>query len=174
MQLFKYKLTTIDIPNHRLLVRENPVSIEIKPPYIIKMFPSPNATNVPTGIQEIYVEFNVDMSSNTCIFVPDGSTGISYTNAYWKSGKILAIRIDGKLQSQTRYNISLGIPGMCQLIDNFGALLPVTQWSFNTKKEYNKDVHTSIFTSSQATILFVNSLQVQLMLCFPGRYIVGK
>ena len=132
-QLFKYKLITIDITNHRLLVRKNPVSIEIKPPYIIKMFPSPNATNVPTNIQEIYVEFNVDMSSSICIGVPDGSTGISYTNAYWKSGKILAIRIDGKLQSQTRYNISLGIRGMCQLMDNFGALLPVTQWSFNTK-----------------------------------------
>ena len=36
-------------------------------------------------------------------------------NPYWKTGKILAIKIEGGLKPKTQYDISLGIPDQCQL-----------------------------------------------------------
>lgn len=133
-QLFKYNLITIDIPHHRLLVRKNPVQVRSTPPQVVKMFPADKARNVPTNIQEIFVEFDTDMSSMLCLNLHDDEQKeLLFKNAYWRTDKILAIKIEGSLRPQTTYNLTLGFPNECQMMDNFGGLFPVTQWSFTTK-----------------------------------------
>lgn len=133
-QLFKFKLVTIDIPNHRLLVRENPNGYELKTPQVVKMFPAGDGRNVPTNISEIFVEFDTDMSSMICLNMNDDEQKeLLFKNVYWKTDKILAVKVEGSLKPRTRYTISLGIQNMCQLMDNFGGMFPVTRWSFTTK-----------------------------------------
>ena len=78
--------------------------------------------------------FDTDMSSMLRLNLHEaGQQELLFRNSYWKTDKILAIKIEGGLKPKTQYDISLGIPEQCQLMDNFGGLFPVTRWSFTTR-----------------------------------------
>lgn len=107
------------------------VPISITQPRIIKMFPENGATQVSNKTTEIYVEFNVSMGKRISIY-SDGN-GISYKNAYWKTDKILAIKVD--LIPNHYYHISLGSTSGNKLLSkDYDELLP-TPWSFITGSE---------------------------------------
>ncbi|MBF0362077.1 MAG: hypothetical protein HQK49_13765 [Oligoflexia bacterium] len=106
--------------------------VDIFAPKVIEMFPLNNLLNVDPNIKEIFVKFNVDMNSSICVGT-NCEEGICYKNAYWKSKKILAIRIDSILLPNHSYKLSLGYKDKCRLISNYGEELPLMNWEFQTK-----------------------------------------
>jgi hypothetical protein len=102
-------------------------------PMVVEMYPPHNAENVPTNIDEIHVHFNTDMQPIVCIRTPCQDTGICYKDAYWKTTKILALKVKGGLKSGYSYNLSLGVPQKCEYKSIVGIALPITPWHFTTQ-----------------------------------------
>jgi hypothetical protein len=100
-------------------------------PRILKMSPENKATRVSIKTTEIWVEFDIPMSRN--ISVISDSEGVSYKNAYWKTDKILAVKVN--LLANHLYNISLGRASGNKLMSKDYVELPPTQWSFTTGSE---------------------------------------
>jgi hypothetical protein len=100
---------------------------------IVSMFPPNKAKKIDIDIKEIYVVFNTDMQKNICIATPCQNSGICYKNAYWKTSKILAIRIKKRLKPDFTFKLSLGYPQKCSLYNAAGIDLPITRWQFTTQ-----------------------------------------
>jgi len=108
-------------------------NIKIPPsPKIARMIPNDGQIDVPTSLQEIIVEFDQPMAKK--ISVSTNCNGeICYKNAYWKSEKVLAIKIPISLKNSTVYTLTLGTKrGLLQSTE--GAELPLTSWTFSTVK----------------------------------------
>ncbi|HYH01543.1 MAG TPA: Ig-like domain-containing protein, partial [Bacillota bacterium] len=101
------------------------------PPRIVKMFPENGATQVSLKTTEICVEFDVPMAKR--IVVISNGNGVSYKNAYWKTERILAVKV-GLMPSHV-YQISLGSSSGNRLLSEDNVELPPTPWSFTTGLE---------------------------------------
>jgi hypothetical protein len=101
-------------------------------PRIVKMFPENSASNVSIKIEEIYLEFDLPMQK-TIALITNCESGICYRNAYWKSDRILAVKVD--LLPDYHYRIMIGNPSGNRLMSKVGVELPVTVWSFKTGSE---------------------------------------
>lgn len=69
------------------------VKVSTAQPRIIKMFPENGASNVSLNTKGIYLEFDIPMGKTISI-VTNCESGVCYRNAYWKSDKILAVKVD--------------------------------------------------------------------------------
>lgn len=96
------------------------------------MFPENNASNVSIKTGEIYLEFDLPMHK-TIALITNCESGICYRNAYWKSDRILAVKVD--LLPDYHYRILIGNPSGNTLMSKAGVELPVTLWSFKTGLE---------------------------------------
>ncbi|MBL6991930.1 MAG: hypothetical protein ISR65_19260 [Bacteriovoracaceae bacterium] len=103
-----------------------------KEPKIVTIYPNVGATDVPIDVKEIYVHF--DMPMRKLIFLGTNCREICYKNAYWKTDKILAIKILKPLRQETNYNISLGYKKWFYLLKGKnGVPFPRIEWFFTTK-----------------------------------------
>ncbi|UCH98373.1 MAG: hypothetical protein JSV88_16440 [Candidatus Aminicenantes bacterium] len=120
---FQY-LASVDITPNEALV----------PPRVVEMYPPHGAEHVPVDVKEIYVRFNTDMrTTDMCINTPCKDTGICYKHAYWKTKKILAVKVQGSLKPDYPYQLSLGVPHQkCVFTSVAGVDLPMTPWHFRT------------------------------------------
>jgi hypothetical protein len=73
------------------------------------------------------------MKPVVCIRTPCQDTGLCYKNAYWKDSKTFAVKIDGGLQPDYTYTLSLGVAGKCGYKSAAGVDLPITPWTFTTE-----------------------------------------
>ncbi len=112
---------------------QSKIDIESARPRILKMHPDHGMKNVSTKLNEIYVEFNKKMNGNICINTPCGDTGICYKNAYWKTEKILVIKVKNELRAQYSYNLVLSPHQKCQLRSSTGIGFPLKHWAFRTQ-----------------------------------------
>lgn len=101
-------------------------------PHIIKMYPANGATNVSIKTDEIFVEFDVPMSRHIFL-INNCNDGICYKNAYWKTDKILAVKVI--LLPNYRYQVNLGDDFHGRFMSKVGIELPVFLWSFETGSE---------------------------------------
>lgn len=101
-------------------------------PHIVKLFPANQALDVNVKIDEIYVEFDVPMSRNI-VLITNCNDGICYKDAYWKTNRILAVKVN--LLPNYQYKVSLGDNYHGRFMSKVGAELPITSWSFNTGSE---------------------------------------
>lgn len=118
---WKHYLSKVEVPN--------------KPPQIVKMYPENNANNVSIEINEIYIEFDTSMINNI-ILITNCNAGICYKDAYWKSDKILAIKVN--LLTNYNYNLLLGDEIHGKFMSKEGLDLPITLWTFKTGLKNNK------------------------------------
>lgn len=110
----------------------NKIKVSTIQPRIIKMFPENNALEISAKTDEIYIEFNIPMRKTISI-VTNCDSGVCYKNAYWKTDKILAVKVD--LLPDYQYRISIGNPSGNRLTSKEGIELPVRFWSFKTGLE---------------------------------------
>ncbi len=108
------------------------VNVSNTEPHIIKMFPANLATNVSIKTTEIYIEFDIPMSRNI-ILITNCSDGVCYKNAYWKTDKVLAVKVN--LLPNYQYKVYLGDNYYGRFMSKFSVELPITTWSFNTCSE---------------------------------------
>jgi hypothetical protein len=108
------------------------VNVSSTEPHIIEMFPANLATNVSIKTNEIYVEFDIPMSRNIFL-ITNCNDGICYKNAYWKTDKILAVKVN--LLPNYQYQVYLGDNFHGRFMSKVGIELPITSWSFNTGSE---------------------------------------
>lgn len=101
-------------------------------PKVTGMYPYHGAGNVPTDLNEIYVEFNKRMRGDICIGTPCDA-GICYKNAYWKTRNVLAIRIENTLKHNYTYRLVLSPKKECKIKSAVGVDLPRTNWYFTTQ-----------------------------------------
>jgi len=101
---------------------------------IVRMEPPNGATGVSRNRDELLVEFDTEMMREICVGT-DSCDEICYSNAYWKSSKVLAIKLPKRLQSNETYSLSLGILERCRLRSRGLVDLPVTQWNFKTSQQ---------------------------------------
>ncbi len=101
-------------------------------PHIVKLFPANQALDVNIKIDEIYVEFDVPMSRNI-VLITNCNDGICYKDAYWKTNRILAVKVN--LLPNYQYKVYLGDNYHGRFMSKVGAELPITSWSFNTGSE---------------------------------------
>ena len=127
--VFKKDIAAIEIEWKEYVSK---IKIDDIKPKVVKMFPKNGAKNVDVNLKEIIVEFNTSMRNNICVATPCDE-GICYKNAYWKSDKILVIKVDPKLLSDHEYRLSLGSKrGGCRLRSIAGIELEITLWTFKT------------------------------------------
>ena len=108
------------------------VNVSSTEPHIIKMFPANLETNVSIKTNEIYVEFDIPMSIDI-ILITNCNEGVCYKDAYWKTDKILAVKVN--LLPNYQYKVSLGDNYHGRFMSKVGVELPITSWSFNTGSE---------------------------------------
>ena len=108
------------------------IPLSFAEPQITGFFPLNNALDVPTNLSEIFVDFSIPMAANIAI-IAKRDEGICYTNAYWKNQKRLAIRLPRRLLANHKYTIRLGHEEQ-MLKSQTGIPLPITTWSFTTKR----------------------------------------
>ena len=103
-----------------------------EPPQITRLLPADGAKNISTLTPELLAEFDRPMVRRISVGSPCDN-GICYKNAYWKTDRILAIKVEGPLKPNTGYSLTLGTgQGLFQSAE--GAELPLTRWSFTTAK----------------------------------------
>ncbi|HEX3046814.1 MAG TPA: Ig-like domain-containing protein, partial [Bacillota bacterium] len=110
----------------RYLKRVNVPGVE---PHIIKMLPANLATDVSIKTNEIYVEFDIPMSRNI-VLITNCKDGICYKDAYWKTDKMLAVKVN--LLPNHQYTVCLGDHEHGKFMSKVGVELPITAWSFHT------------------------------------------
>ncbi len=108
------------------------VDVSVAAPQIIKFYPENKMSNISPNTSEIYIEFTTPMMPLIRL-ITSQTTGISYKDAYWKTPKILAVKV--KLQPNCSYVISLGDRDHGRFLSKYGIALPVTEWSFTTGLE---------------------------------------
>lgn len=108
------------------------VDVSTAEPRIVKLFPENGATGVSIKTEEIAVQFDLPMARKI-VFISDCRQGVCYKNAYWKSDRILAVKV--KLLPNHRYRIALGDMAHGRFMSRAGSELPVTEWSFATGSE---------------------------------------
>jgi len=110
------------------------VQIDGSAPAVVEMSPADQATGVSLNTPEISVTFSVAMGDNICVTTPCGSTGVCYTNAYWKAHNVLAIKVDGSLKPGYAYHLVLG-GKTCHLSSYVGVPLPQSTWQFTAASQ---------------------------------------
>lgn len=111
-------------------IKIDPASLEAK---IIKIYPNHGMIKVPVNLKEIYVEFDKKMNGRICVKTPCKDTGICYRNAYWKTGKILVIKIENELKKHYPYKLVLSPINTCRLSSSVGVQIPPKHWYFTTQ-----------------------------------------
>ncbi|HCF59797.1 MAG TPA: hypothetical protein DFS52_17600 [Myxococcales bacterium] len=104
-----------------------------EPLRIVRFSPAQGSKSVSAALREVEVELSSDMFGRAplCLQTPCND-GLCYTEAYWKSPRILAVRAPKGLRAGTRYELRIGAAG-CQIQSRSGEKLPVTEWSFQTR-----------------------------------------
>jgi len=107
--------------------------IEIPPPpKIVQLLPAHLENGVSLTTSELTIEFDQPMNKKISIGTKCDD-GVCHTNAFWKSEKVLVIKVQGKLLPSHEYSLSLGtIHGLLQ--SAVGVDLPLTPWKFTTSK----------------------------------------
>lgn len=127
--IFKSDQQSIEAEWLQYLKKVNVSSVE---PHINKMFPVNLARDVSIKTNEIYVEFDIPMSRNI-FFITNCNDGICYKDAYWKTDRILAVKV--KLLPNHQYKVYLGDNYHGRFMSKVGVELPITPWSFYTGSE---------------------------------------
>lgn len=127
--VFKNDKQSIESEWLQYLKKVNVSNVE---PHIIKMFPANLTTGVSIKITEIYVEFDIPMSRHI-FFITNCNDGVCYKDVYWKTDKILAVKVN--LLPNYQYKIYLGDNFHGRFMSKVGVELPITSWSFKTGSE---------------------------------------
>ena len=127
--VFKNNKQSIESEWLQYLKKVNVSNVE---PNIIKMFPANLTTDVSIKITEIYVEFDIPMGKNIFL-ITNCNDGVCYKDAYWKTDKILAVKVN--LLPNYQYKVYLGDNYHGRFMSKAGVELPITSWSFKTGSE---------------------------------------
>lgn len=129
--VFKKDLATIETEWKEYVSK---IQIDDVKPKVVKMFPENGAKDVDVKIKEITVEFNTSMLKSIYVSTPCDD-GVCYKNAYWKTDKLLVIKVDPKLLSGHEYRLTLGsIKSGRRLKSTAGIELDLISWTFKTRK----------------------------------------
>lgn len=102
-------------------------------PQIIRLHPEHMASGVPLDTAEIFVEFDLPMQPSYSLLTRCDD-GVCYRDAYWKSDRILAIKV--KLIPSHEYRLAFGNEqkNIQKFISVEGAALPFREWIFRTAR----------------------------------------
>ena len=101
------------------------------PTRIVILHPPNGSADVPIDLTELIVRFDDDMMRERCVRTRPCKE-VCYRNAYWKTSRLLAIKLPKGLRPNSTYDLTLGVPGRCRLRNTDLIRLPITHWQFKT------------------------------------------